>query len=162
MLSADAQNKIPTNTEAILGLLCTWLSGENHKTTWITTALRVTVKIRGQSVNKRFLVLTITQLPRLKPTLVLITFSTVLHPWCYARWMKGLDKLQGCVTPIDSMVTAATTGQNSDQFFSAVWPLTHLVFGLWPLTALNFNRWPLTMHIFTEVYGGMHSDSTRP
>ena len=124
-----------------------------HKTGWITTALRVTVKIRGQSVNKRFLVLMITQLPRLKPTLVLIAFSTVLHPWRYTRWMKGLDKLQGCVTPIDSIITAATTGQNSDQFFSAVWPLTDwfLGFDRWLHWISTVDRWLYThLRKYTE------------
>ena len=48
------------------------------------------------------------------------------------------DHTQGGVTPIDSIVTAATADQNFDRLFSAVRLLTTLIFGHWPLTAQIF------------------------
>jgi len=65
----------------------------------------------------------------------------------------------GGVTPIGSILTAATVGQNFDWLSLAVWPRWPRWFlGLWLLSALQFNCWLLTMHTFTEVhvYGRMH------
>ena len=63
-----------------------------------------------------------------------------------------------CVTPIDSIVTAATAVQNSDQLFSVVWPLTTLIFRALTIDRVVFQ--PLTMCTFTEVYGRMHTNLT--
>ena len=68
-----------------------------------------------------------------------LTFNDLRHLCCWLVvncWYMNL--IQGGVTPMDSIVTAATAGQNFDRLFSAVWPLTMLIFGLWPLTARIF------------------------
>ena len=68
----------------------------------------------------------------------------------------------GGVTPIDSIVTAATAR-------SELWPalfrcltVDHADFRLWLLAGLNFNRRPLTPHTFTEVYRRMHMTPSLP
>jgi len=55
-------------------------------------------------------------------TLILYWYGCIqffMQPYPYR--MK-VAKCQGGVTPIDSIVTAATVGQNFDRLFSAVWP----------------------------------------
>jgi len=72
--------------------------------------------------------------------------------------LENYQPMQGGITPIDSIVTGATAGQNLDQAHFDHWPRCFL--GLWPLTELNFNHWMLTTHTFMEVYGRMRSNST--
>ena len=65
--------------------------------------------------------------------------------------------LQGGVTPIDSIVTAATAGQNfCDRLSSAVWQLITLIFGHWPLplSILHANQSKVGIH---RRCGTMHA-----
>ena len=67
-----------------------------------------------------------------------MTYLLFLKGFFKSHFTKCTKDLQGGVTPIDSIVTAATAGQSFDRLFSAVWPLTTLIFGHWPLTAQIF------------------------
>ena len=67
----------------------------------------------------------------------------------YTFLWSNSEYIQGGVTPIDSIVTAATTGQNFDRLSSAVWPLTTLILAidLWPLIfwpQRSLNIWTAT------------------
>ena len=97
-----------------------------------------------------------------------------LHRWlaytawqdsCYTHWFSLYLECVwsgGGVTPIDSLVTAATVGHNLHQLVWVVqtWTTTQQLSEFWPLTALYFNHWPLTNHTFCP---DVHvADSTSP
>ena len=58
----------------------------------------------------------------------------------------------GCVTPIDSIVTAWTADQNFDQLIFGIWPLTTLIFGALIIDHAEFQ--PLTVD-YVHIYGSI-------
>jgi len=63
---------------------------------------------------------------------------------------------------MDSIVTAATTGQNFDQARFGVLTIDHatLIFGALTVDCIEFKTLRLTTRTFTEIYRRMCSDST--
>ena len=79
--------------------------------------------------------------------------------WYHYWRVMEITRARECVTPIDSVVTVTTAGQNFNQLFLAVWPLTTFNFqgfDHWPccistrLCTLDFNRW-LRAHLWNHT-----------
>jgi len=65
--------------------------------------------------------------PSLLVTMIIVSRESLGTRLLKKHYWRLLDT--GGVTPIDSIVTAASTGQNFEKLFSVIWQLTTLIFG---------------------------------